>query len=138
MISNEDIKTFVQQTLGCACPEEIFNHIECQSNIKLADNIVLSNKINIGGRLLIYIIEVNNPDSIKYILPSILSTGQGERDRLNFNRFRLVLAVDSLNEIKHVVDFIFNNKDERIHLHIVSKDNFPRFLLNAASVNNPV
>jgi hypothetical protein len=130
MISNEDIKTFVQQTLGCSCPEEVFDHIECQSNIKLDDNIVLSNKINIGGRLLIYIIEVNNPNSIKYILPSILSTGKEERDRLNFNRFRLVLAADNLNEIKQVVNVMFKtiNKDERIHLHIVSKDNFSLFL----------
>jgi hypothetical protein len=131
MISNKDIKTFVQKTLGCSCPEEVFDHIECQSNIKLADNIVLSNKINIGGRLLIYIMEVNSPDSIKYILPSILSSGKEERDRLSFNRFRLVLAADNLNDIRQVVNVMFktiNNKDERIHLHIVSKDNFPLFL----------
>jgi hypothetical protein len=130
MISNENIKTFVKQTLGCTCPEEVFNHIECKSNIKLNDNIVLSNKINIGGRLLIYVIEVSNTDSIKYILPSLISTGKEERDRLNFNRFRLVLAVDNLNEIKHVVDFIFKpiNKDERIHLNIVRKDDFRVFL----------
>jgi hypothetical protein len=130
MISNENIKTFVQQTLGCTCPEEVFSHIECQSNIKLDDNIVLSSKINIGGRLLIYVIEVNKLDSIKYILPYLLSIGKEERDRLNFNRFRLVLAVDNLNYIKQVVDVIFKpiNKDERIHLHIIPKDNFPLFL----------
>ena len=41
MIKTENIKAFVRQTLGCACPEEVFKRIDCQSNIKLNDNINL-------------------------------------------------------------------------------------------------
>ncbi|MEW6214938.1 MAG: hypothetical protein AB1478_07035, partial [Nitrospirota bacterium] len=106
MINNENVKTFVKQTLGCACPEEVFTYIDCQSNIKLNDEIVLSNKVNIGNRLLIYVIEVNNPNLINYILPSIVNIGKKERDGLGFNRFRLVIITDKLNEIKQAADIV--------------------------------
>jgi hypothetical protein len=124
----EKIKTFVKLTLGCTCPEEVFAYIDCQSNIKLNDDIVLSNKINIGNRLLIYVVEVNNPASIKNTLPFLVNTGKAERDNSKFNRFRLVLVTDKLNEIKEVAESMFNtiNKDEKVHLHIVSKDNPPK------------
>jgi hypothetical protein len=60
MIKTENIKTFVRQTLGCACPEEVFKRIDCQSDIKLNDNILLSSKINVGNKLLIYVVEIND------------------------------------------------------------------------------
>lgn len=123
----EDIKTFVKQTLGCACPEELFEYIDFQSNIQLNDTIVVRNKINIGNRLLIYVVEVNNPDSIEYVLPFLVDIGKKDRDSLRCNRFRLVFATDRLDEIKQVADSLFKtiDKDERIHLHIVSKDDLP-------------
>lgn len=129
MINNENVKTFVKQTLGCACPEEVFTYIDCQSNIKLNDEIVLSNKVNIGNRLLIYVIEVNNPNLINYILPSIVNIGKKERDGLGFNRFRLVIITDKLNEIKQAADIVFKtlrDKDERIHLHILPQNILPQ------------
>jgi hypothetical protein len=125
----EAIKTFVQKTLGCGCPEEVFEYIDCQFNIKL-DDIELSSKINIGNRLLIYITEVNNQSSVKNILPSLVSAGKNERDTLKFNRFRLVLVTDKLNEIKGSAETIFNTitKDEKVHLHVVDKKKVPIFL----------
>jgi hypothetical protein len=125
----ERIKTFVQKTLGCGCPEEVFEYIDCQFNIKL-DDIELSSKINIGNRLLIYITEVNNQSSVKNILPSLVSAGKNERDNLKFNRFRLVLVTDKLDEIKGSVETIFNTipKDEKVHLHVVDKKKVPIFL----------
>jgi hypothetical protein len=92
----ESIKTFVQKTLGCGCPEKVFEYINCKSNIKLND-IVLSSKINIGNRLLIYVVNINDQNSLKNILPFLVSTGKDERDNLKFNRFRLVLVTDKLN-----------------------------------------
>jgi hypothetical protein len=124
----EIIKTFVKQILGCACPEEVFEYIDCKSNIQLND-IVLSNKINIGNRLLIYLIEIINPGPIKNILPLLLSAGIKERDGLGFNRFRLVLVSDKVDEIKEVAESLFKttNKDEKVHLHVISKDKVPIF-----------
>jgi len=127
-INNENIKAFVKQTLGCACPEEVFKYIDCQSNIKLND-ILLRNKINIGNRLLIYVVEMNNADSLKDILPSLVDMGKKERDNLRFNRFRLVVATDDLEEIKQIAESIFEtvDKDEKVYLHIVPKADIPAF-----------
>jgi len=123
------IKTFVQQTLGCGCPEEVFKLIDCQFNIKLNDEIILHNKIKIGNRLLIYGLEVNNTGPIKNILPFLVDAGKTERDNLKFNRFRLVLITDRLDEIKQTAESIFNiiNKDEKVHLHVVHKEEVPIF-----------
>jgi len=128
MVNRESIKTFVRQTLGCGCPEEVFNYIDCQSDVVLKD-ILLSRKINIGNRLLIYVIEVSTPDSVKHILPLLVETGRRERESMRFNRFRLVLAADSLNEIKQAADAVFETvkKDERVHLHIIPKADIPIF-----------
>jgi hypothetical protein len=125
----ENIKTFVKQTLGCACPEEVFEYIDCQSNINLKDDIVLRNKINIGNRLLIYVMESNNPDSIKNVLPFLVNTGKTERDNLKLNRFRLVLVTDKLDEIKATAESMFNtiNKDDKVHLHVVDRNKVPIF-----------
>lgn len=125
MINNENIKQFVTQTLGCACPEEVFQYIHCQHNIKLNDDILLHNKINIGNRLLIYVVEINNPSFIKINLPLLIEKGKKERDSSGFNRFRLVVVTDRVEQIKQVADSVFKNlkdKDEKIHLHIIHKN----------------
>ncbi len=130
MANNEKIKLFVIQTLGCACPEEVFQYILCQNNIKLNDDILLHNKINIGNRLLIYVVKMNNPDFVKSYLPVLVSTGKKERDNSGFNRFRLVVATDRVEQTKQVADSVFKNlkeKDEKIHLHIVHKNEISLF-----------
>ncbi|MEW6214937.1 MAG: hypothetical protein AB1478_07030, partial [Nitrospirota bacterium] len=64
-----------------------------------------------------------------YILPSIVNIGKKERDGLGFNRFRLVIITDKLNEIKQAADIVFKtlrDKDERIHLHILPQNILPQ------------
>jgi hypothetical protein len=120
---NEDlIKTFVKKTLRCNCPDEVFNLIECQSNISLS-HLILGRKINIGNRLLVYIFEVKDEESLNHVLPFLIESGKAERDELGFNRFRLVLATESKSSVREVAQNIFNNinQDEKIHLHIISK-----------------
>ena len=130
MITNENIKQFVKQTLGCACPEEVFHYIDCQHNIKLSGDILLSSKINIGNRLLIYLVEMNIPDLIKRKLPLLIETGKKERDSSGFNRFRLAIVTDKVEQIKQIADDIFQNlkgKDEKIHLHIIPQNEIAMF-----------
>ncbi len=125
MVQKEKIKNFVRKTLGCICPEEVFSSIKCYSNIMFND-VMISSKIYIGDRLLIYIVDAKSSDSI-YIKNSVtflVDTGKKERDNLGFNRFRLVLATDNVDEIRRDAQVIFNTieKDELIHLHVVHKD----------------
>jgi hypothetical protein len=93
------------------------------------NDIVLRNRINIGNRLLIYIVEVHNTDSLKHVLPILIEMGKKERDNSKFNRFRLVAASDNIDKTKKVAEDIFRTieKDEKIHLHIILKTDLPIF-----------
>jgi hypothetical protein len=74
-----EIKKFVQKTLGCGCPEEVFRQIDYQADI-MAGNILLSARINIGNRLLVYVAEVDNTETIENLLPQLIDIGNKERD----------------------------------------------------------
>jgi len=119
----ESIRTFVKKTLGCRCPEEVFEDIECQANIFL-DNILVTNKIYIGKKLLIYIVELSDSDGLKETLKSLVVKGKKERDRMWLNRFRLVLAVEDPRTVGKHAFAVFDilEKDERVHLHVVHKE----------------
>ena len=123
MVQKERIITFVQKTLGCGCPEEVFKYIECRSNIPL-NSILVSNRINIGNKLLICIIEINDTDSLKETLATLVDAGIKERDSIGFNRYRLVLTADNPSIFKQRAYDIFDTleKDERVHLHVVHKN----------------
>jgi hypothetical protein len=127
VVTAEHIIAFVKRTLGCNCPEEVFSTLDCRSDIPL-HGIVLDLKINVGNRLLVYVVTVDDPDSLRRILPVLVTAGKKERDGAGFNRFRLVLAADDISKIKNEAEMIFNslNEDEKVHLHTVSGKSIPR------------
>ena len=115
-----EIKRFVRETLGCSCPEEVFNNIDCQQ----ASAGTPGRKVNVGGRLLIYIIGMDGKSGIQGIIESALEQGVGEREKKGFNRFRLVLVTSRPEELHRRAGQAFDNSgytDERTHLHIVSE-----------------
>ncbi|MDH5768765.1 MAG: hypothetical protein OEZ31_07400, partial [Nitrospirota bacterium] len=62
---------------------------------------------------------------IKRKLPILIQTGKKERDSSGFNRFRLAIVTDKVDQLKHVAGSVFENlnyKDEKIHLHIIRKN----------------
>ena len=125
MVENAKIKEFVQKTLGCMCPDEVFEHIEVEENFQLNPEVELRAKVNVGNRLLFYIIETKDPDFISRHLETIVQRGKAERDERSFNRFRLVIETGSLEEIQTTAEEIFNNiedMDDRVHLHIIKND----------------
>jgi hypothetical protein len=127
MINKERIKTFVRETLGCGCPEEVFQYIDCQSDIQTED-IRLRARINVGNRLLIYIADADDPKSLRNLLPRLLEIGRKERDRLGFNRFRLVLTADHTGPIAESAGEVFRDDasvDEKMHLHVVRRTDAP-------------
>jgi len=115
-----EIKRFVQETLGCSCPEEVFNQINYQ---KESDDIS-RRKINIGDRLLIYIITMDGKSNIKGVINSALEQGVEERDKKALNRFRLVLVASRPDELRSMAERVFDRSsyaDEKTHLHIVNE-----------------
>ena len=124
---NTKIKTFVRQTLGCTCPEEVFDFIDCQRDIELSHQISLTNKINIGNRLLIYIVKTDDSIFTRINLPVIFQLGRNERDSKAFNRVRVVIVTDKIDEIKLIAENIVKNladKDDKMHLHLISRNEF--------------
>jgi hypothetical protein len=123
MKDHEVIKAFVQKTLGCGCPEEVFNYIDSRDNIDM-NGVFLRSRINIGNRLLIYVAEVDNINQLDKLLPVLLDSGKKERDLLHFNRFRLVLSAEDVSGIQKAAQKIFeaSDRDGKIHLHIIRKE----------------
>jgi hypothetical protein len=127
MNNKKDIKTFVINKLGCNCPSEVFNIIEWEKDIQLDQSINLNYKINIGNRLLIYIIEINDKEFLRRSLLKIVAHGIDERNQNNFNRFRLVIISNNIDEIDKSGQRLFDTilkGDQKAHLHIVRKKDF--------------
>lgn len=126
MITNEGIKAFTRDILGCDCPEEVFNKIVCEDDVKIDSEITISHKINIGDRLLIYISILEQISELGSELPKLVDAGEHERNDKGYNRFRLVLVSDNPDIIKDDVQKLFEQieKDEKIHLHIINRNEF--------------
>ena len=117
---DEIVKDFVRNSLGCDCSEDVFRHIENERNTE-AGGFMLKNKINVGGRLLVYVVDADA--NILREIPALVSMGKKERDSRGFNRFRLVLVSDDIKMRKRGFEAFkaIGVPDERIHLHIIGK-----------------
>lgn len=127
MIQKDDIKLFVKDTLGCTCPDEVFDRIDCTADVKLPGGITLDYRINIGGRLLVFVINIDRFDSIAPILTQIVSAGIEDRNNARFNRFRLVLLTQHPYRLAEKASRLFEalKTDDKTHLHTIPEDNFP-------------
>jgi len=91
-------------------------------------NVLLRGKINIGNRLLIYMIEGNGLN-LNSLIPFLIDYGKKERDSKGFNRLRIVLVFEDPEAVKEQAISVFQNynKDEKIHLHLIKKSTIPPF-----------
>jgi hypothetical protein len=118
MSEYSEIRTFVQATLGCACPEEVFDKIEYQNG----SGDLWQKKINVGNRLLIYIATARNTPEMRHIIYEGLKQGVEERNRKGLNRFRLAVVVANPEEVRVLAEKAFESSedaDEKTHLHLM-------------------
>lgn len=122
MTSNESIKNFVRNILGCTCPDNVFEQIDDQ---QVSSSISPHTRsITIGGKLLLYIWEVGSPDQLEEGIPAILAAGKEARNELGLNRFRAILVTGDPSTIKSRADLCFSqfsDLDEKMHLHVISR-----------------
>ena len=121
-----EIKRFVQETLGCSCPEEVFNKIDYQKE----NDGISGRKVTVGDRLLVYIITMDGKSSIQRVINSALEQGVEERERKGFNRFRLVLVASCPDVLRSSAEHAFDSSgytDENTHLHVVNESDVERF-----------
>jgi hypothetical protein len=125
METNDVIKYFVRNTLGCGCSDDVLSSIDVEPS-HLPDKMDIPiHRINVGDRLLIYIVKVENID-VALDVPRLLESGKGERDNLGFNRFRLVLAGNDKDGEALRSFNSFPGGDDRVHVHCISEKEVPR------------
>jgi len=115
-----EIKRFVQETLGCSCPDEVFSKIDYQKK----SNGISGRKVNVSDRLLIYIITLDRKSNIQGVIDLALEQGVEERNKNGLNRFRLVLVTSNPDELRRSAEHAFDSSgytDEKTHLHIVNE-----------------
>jgi hypothetical protein len=124
MSHHDAIKKFVQVTLGCGCPEEVFRFIDCKNNVSVAVDAIADRVITIGNRLLIYVLEAAADGAVRSRLAEFVTAGKNERDSKGFNRFRLVVVLDDTTEQNKIAKVFeaLPDKDEKVHLHMISSE----------------
>ena len=123
MNSHPSIKEFVQDTLGCSCPDKVFEQIEDRQVSHPSSPHTRA--ITVGGRLLIYIWKADGQDEFQEKIPAMLEAGRKEREARGLNRFRAVLAVENPQTAGPAADLCFShfkNRDDRMHIHVVHVD----------------
>lgn len=123
------LQTFIRTTLGCGCPEEVLQWIECSQSAPVPEHDLLLTRIDVGGRLLVYVIEGEEaPERAADALPALLAAGLAERSRAGFNRLRLVVACGDPDAIRPAAEQVFAAsapRDDRVHLHVVAAHDLP-------------
>lgn len=124
ILDNEKIKVFVKNTLGCGCPEKVFEKIDVSKllTVKLEKEIT---RIVVGDTLLIYVIHPEPSGDFVDSVESIGLAGKTDRDTNKYNRFRLVVSGfdDDVQQEKVSKRFSKSfNSDEKMHIHFVNQE----------------
>ena len=128
MSTDAEVIRFVRGVLGCGCPDEVFETIEIEETGGPTEDQPYHKRLEIGGRLLIYILETDEPDEVRRSLPALVQHGIRERDEKGLNRFRACLASDRYAAVSPVAGSLFADldlPDDRIHLHVIPRDRVP-------------
>lgn len=121
------VEHFVRVTLGCKCPDEVFQAIAVEPG-QATDGKVAFTRVTIGDRLLIYVYEVQAERGSGRATAQLTELGRGERDERDLNRFRLVVAAEHPTQLLERVQTRFARAadgDERCHLHLIATDQLP-------------
>lgn len=126
-----EVRDFVQSVLGCNCPPEVLELIEAEICTKALDNTPLLSRLNVGNRLLVFVVLDDDIDPIRLL--SVLGAGMDERERKGFNRFRLAVAAANVEGTREILRQIIPQADgmgssldgiagldDKVHLHVVS------------------
>ncbi len=125
---NDSVQRFVRGTLGCTCSDDVLANIDSTRDVPVG-GVTVSRRINVGQRLLIYLLESDDPELLGRQMPELITHGTAERNREGFNRFRLVVASRNTEIMSRPAQRAFDESarsDERIHLHVVDRSTIAR------------
>jgi len=126
------LKSFVKDGLGCGCSDEVFSFIQVKKKPDVFRGLPIDYLVTIGDRLLVAICLSESLDNgISEDIKKTLAAGKQLRDSAGFNRFRLVVTAEDLENIVEEVQEEYNGLsglDDRVHLHVVLPWVIPGFL----------
>jgi len=120
-LASPALEHFVRGTLGCKCPDDVFQSIA----IDRADS---HTRLVVGNRLLIYVLEISSGKTPGKALARLAEQGLTDRSAARLNRFRMVIAspqpalalADAKASFAEAV-----GDDDRAHLHVIAADQLP-------------
>lgn len=121
------IERFVRGTLGCGCPDEVFQSIAIRRLPATADRPPVV-ELLVGSRLLIHVVAPPTAASANGWLEQLAANGRATRDRHGYNRFRLVVAASGGAAPAADLEARFARAavgDDRMHLHVIAADRLP-------------
>ncbi len=120
---------FIRDVLGCGCPDEVLQKIRIDRPWHVAGINAQLARIDVGGRLLVWVVAVDDRQpALAELVTAAVAAALDERDRMAFNRLRLVLATAAPSEVGGSTRQAFDacrRRDERIHLHVVDFRSVP-------------
>lgn len=129
------IERFVRGTLGCRCPDEVFQSIAIERLPAIAGRPTTL-QLLVGSRLLIHIVTPPPDPACAAWIEQLATHGRVARDRHGYNRFRLVVAAPEGATMPRGLESRFARMatgDDRLHLHLIDVDQLPADLARLAS-----
>jgi len=126
-LTRAEIARFVRGTLGCACPDEVFQSIAISRLPDVAAHPAMV-QLLVGSRLLIHVVAPPAGRPASGWIEQLAANGRAARDRYGCNRFRLVVATPVPRPSAREIQECFARAivgDERAHLHFVAPDELP-------------
>ena len=125
--SRDSIERFVRGTLGCGCPDEVFEHLVVSRLPPIAGRPPIV-QLQVGSRLLIHVVAPPKGAAASGWIEQLAANGRAARDRHGYNRFRLVIASPAPLTAAREIEERFARAivgDQKAHLHFVGSDQLP-------------
>jgi hypothetical protein len=135
----DEITRFVRGTLGCQCPDDVFESIVIGRE-RTPDNSALFTRLLVGNRLLVYIHETQPAKATAAAVSKLATQGRTERDAKQYHRYRLVIVSAHPTEVLDDASTSFTSAagdDNRAHLHVLATDQLPDALRVDIDANRP-
>jgi hypothetical protein len=121
------IERFVRDTLGCHCPDEVFQHVQV-GPLPQSTGGAAGHRLVVGDRLLIHIVAAPDGTGEPGWIERAALAGRDERDRLAYSRYRLVVASTVETVARTSLEQRFTRAlgdDDHAHLHVLAPELLP-------------
>lgn len=123
-VSHREITELVRGTLGCTCPDRVFEKIEV-GDIAAGDFPGRITRVVVGDTLVVYIVRPDDSRQLAGYIDSLAVLGRKDRDTQGYNRYRLVVADDGAGGGHEAAVARFTEvagSDDKMHIHFVPPD----------------